>query len=371
MVIRVENMENLTYLLFEFGYTLIFGIFGLITLFLSIPKEKGIESYRNARIALGTGLCSIAVYCMIRMIIGAHISQYVEFWLLVTFTLIHSWATYGCLLFLMEVPHYKSRAFFIDGIVPASAMLISGFIGLIYPGTQHIITIVFGCVFGIKCLRMFLICIGEYRKCQSELDNYYDSGPNIKWIRNLIFLSLFMSAITIISFYIHTTTVLISYYLTIPVIYAFIVFRVLEFMPKKIEAIRAKNITLTEKEEANEVQEKIKDLGDKIGPRVEKWVQDKLFCQPDLNIKDVAMQMGTNQNYLSSYLNRYLNTNFQLWLNKLRIEESKKILKSGERISIEEVGIRVGIPHSYNFSRWFKTITDMTPYQYRKQTSNT
>lgn len=53
-------------------------------------------------------------------------------------------------------------------------------------------------------------------------------------------------------------------------------------------------------------------------------------------------------------------------LNTLRIEESKNLLTSGEKISIEEVGIRVGIPQSYNFSRWFKAITEMTPYQYRK-----
>ena len=362
-------MNNLTYLLFEFGYALIFGIFGLITLFLSIPKEKGIEYYKNSRIALGTGLSAIAIYCIIRIILGEHISPYVEFWLLVTFTLIHSWATYGCLLFLMEVPYYKYKSFFIDGLIPAVAMLICGAIGLIIPQSQGIMTILFGCTFGLKCLRMFIICIREYRKCQNDLDNFYDQAPNIYWIRNLIFLSLFMSCITIITFYIHTPAVLISYYLTIPVIYAYIVFRVLEFMPKKIEAIRSQNINMTKEEEEKKNNEKARELSGKIGPMVEKWVEEKLFCQPDLNIKEVATQMGTNQNYLSSYLNKNLNTNFQLWLNTLRIEESKIILTSGEKISIEEVGIKVGIPQSYNFSRWFKVLTGVTPFQYRRQNS--
>lgn len=35
-------------------------------------------------------------------------------------------------------------------------------------------------------------------------------------------------------------------------------------------------------------------------------------------------------------------------------------------MSIEEIGKRVGILEIYNFSRWFKTITGTTPYQYRK-----
>ena len=363
-------MNDITYLFFEFGYTLIFGIFGLITLFLSIPKEKGIEFYKNSRIALGTGLCAIAVYCIIRMIIGSSISQYVEFWLLVTFTLIHSWCTYGCLLFLLEVPYYKYKSFFIDGLIPAGIMLVCGFIGVFIPQTQKLMIVLFGCIFGIKCLRMFSIAFREYRKCQKDLDNYYDDGPDIKWIRNLILLSLFMSAITIVTFYIHTVPVLAAYYLAIPAIYAYIVYRVLEFMPKKIEEIRAKNISALKQEEENETAEKTKDLVDKMAPKVEKWISEKLYCTPDLNIKDVAMQMGTNQSYLSNYLNRHLNTTFQLWLNRLRIEESKTILTNGEKMSIEEVGMKVGIPQSYNFSRWFKTITEMTPYQYRKQHSN-
>ena len=87
----------------------------------------------------------------------------------------------------------------------------------------------------------------------------------------------------------------------------------------------------------------------------------------DENImKDVAAEIGTNQNYLSTYINTFLEVSFQVWLNTLRIEESKNILIT-EKISIEEVGIKVGIPQSYNFSRWFRIVTSTTPYQYRKQ----
>ena len=82
--------------------------------------------------------------------------------------------------------------------------------------------------------------------------------------------------------------------------------------------------------------------------------------------KDVALELGTNHNYLSQYINNNLNMTFQVWLNTLRIEESKILLSSNEKISIEEVGIKVGIPQNYNFSRWFKVVTDMTPFQYRR-----
>lgn len=53
----------------------------------------------------------------------------------------------------------------------------------------------------------------------------------------------------------------------------------------------------------------------------------------------MATQIGTNHNYLSKYLNECLGITFQMWLNTLRIEESKQIL-STENISIEEVASR-------------------------------
>ena len=105
-------------------------------------------------------------------------------------------------------------------------------------------------------------------------------------------------------------------------------------------------------------------------PLVEKWINEKRYCREGLNIKEVAMEMGTNHNYLSQYINNDLNTTFQIWLNTLRIEESKILLTSKERLSIEEIGIKVGIPQNYNFSRWFKQLTEMTPFQYRRTHSS-
>ena len=37
-----------------------------------------------------------------------------------------------------------------------------------------------------------------------------------------------------------------------------------------------------------------------------------------------------------------------------------------EKMTIEEVGRQVGFPESYNFSRWFKTITGTTPRRFRE-----
>lgn len=357
-------METAIHHFFDLAYVLIFGVLGAFILLTKVPEENHLISYRKARKALGIGLTMLSLYCILRLMTPQHHEDYVSFWLLVTFTLIHSWLTYATLLFLMETPRYLTRNFLIDGILPISLMLVGGIAGLFIPSIQPALFIVFGCIYGIKCVWMFYTCRKEYIKCRQDLENNYDELPDIRWINTLIWISIIMSAATILAFYVPATHIV--YYSAIPVIYVFIVIKIMNFMPVKIDNIRHKNLDMNKEPEP---VKKVTDLAEKIEPKLNKWVDEKRFCQPELNIKDVAMEMGTNQNYLSQYLNNNLGVTFQVWLNTLRIEESKKILSSGEKISIEEVGIRVGIPRSYNFSRWFRVVTDMTPYQYRKSNS--
>ena len=183
-----------------------------------------------------------------------------------------------------------------------------------------------------------------------------------------LLIALLMSVATVFAFYFKD--VRITYFLCLPLIYTYIALKIINFMPTKIENIRAKNLYLEAKEEEQRKEEedaKALELQEKIGTRVDTWVVEKKYCRPELTIKDVALEMGTNHNYLSAYLNKSLNVNFQTWLNTLRIEESKTYLTSGEKMSIEEIGIRVGIPQSYNFSRWFRIVVGKTPLQYKKE----
>lgn len=361
---------ELSFILFTFGYALIFGLLGISTLLIRIPKEKGMESYKKARRSLGCGLIILSLYSIVRLLF-LHINitneAYIDFWLLVTFTLVHSWLAYSSLLFLMETPRYMVRHFLIDGGIPTLIIIIAGIVGIYTEPAQKTMILVFGVIFGVKCLRMFYVCLREYKKCKADIENYYAEELDIKWIASILYISLFMSAATIVAFYF--PQIHLIYYTLIPIIYSYIVLKVINFMPRKLDNIRHKNYMLDEESEKKEKIEKSKDLTEKIGPKIEEWIAEKKFCEEELNIKDVAMNIGTNHNYLSQYLNNHLGVTFQVWLNTLRIEESKKILISGEKISIEEVGIRVGIPQSYNFSRWFRVVTGMTPYQYRKKHS--
>jgi YesN/AraC family two-component response regulator len=144
--------------------------------------------------------------------------------------------------------------------------------------------------------------------------------------------------------------------------------KIVNYLPRKIDEMRMGNENITEKmkEDVPLMDQKKGGLEEKVGVYLNRWVEEKRYCTAELSIKDVATQIGTNHSYLSHYLNDYLGMSFQTWLNTLRIEESKHILTT-ENISIENVGIKVGIPESYNFSRWFKVITGTTPLRFRRE----
>lgn len=356
------NYSEIAYILITFGYVILFGILGAITLLLHVPKEKGLESYKMARKTLGTALTAISIFCIILLLIPQDHTVYLDFWTLLTFTLIHSWLTYASLLFLIESPRYVTRRFYIDGAVPAVLMISCGIAGILIPSVQSVMKLVFLLIFSVKCAYMFYVCITEYHKCKKELDNYYDENPDTSWIKNLIWLALFMSAATIVAFFIPRIHVI--YYLSVPVIYSFIVFKTINFAPRKIDAVRKRNATLDKPEKKKKISQ---DIENKIGPMVEHWISLKKFCNPDMNIKDVAADMGTNHNYLSQYINNHLGMTFQVWLNTLRIEESKILLTDGNKRSIEEIGMLVGFSQVYNFSRWFRSLTGTTPLRYRKE----
>lgn len=361
-----KEVERQIFILINFGYILIFAILGVACLLVKIPKESGMEYYIKARKTLGWSQIMMAIYCVARLILMQYRYYFEEFWVLCIFTLIFSYMTYVSILFLIETPRYLTRNMFIDIVIPIIIMAVIGAIGWMYEPVRMITKICFGVIFAAKCIRMFYVCDKEYNICKKDVDNYFGSRPDIKWIRTALYSALLLSFLTLLSFYIKAIHLI--FYIMIPVIYTYVVIKVINFMPATLDRARNANAE-QERKDSDAKDEKTKDIVEKIAPKVDEWVSRKGFCTPEMTIKDVAMQMGTNHNYLSTYLNKHLNMTFQVWLNTLRVEESKKILTSGEDLSIEEVGIKVGFSQNYNFSRWFRVITDMTPYQYRRQNS--
>ena len=348
--------------MFNFGFVLIFAILGILISSVQVPQEGQYNGYRKSRYTLGIGFAIMAIYCLYRTFNKQEFHTFIDFWLLITISLLFAWLNYTAFLFLIKSEHKIRQHFLIDGITPLVLMFGLGACGLFIPNAQSWIIYLLGFIFFVKCAWMFYTCEKEWRKVSADLENNYDASPDIRWMRHLLWLTLILSIATLMAWYIPTLQII--YAVIGPVTHTYMVLKMVNYSPRKICEMRNEN-NPTAESEANSATIS-KSVAETIEAKIQQWIEEKNYCKANLTIKDVSLEIGTNRSYLSKYINSCLNVSFQVWLNTLRIEESKRLLAS-EKLSIEEIGIRVGIPQSYNFSRWLKVVTGTIPLRYRKE----
>lgn len=88
--------------------------------------------------------------------------------------------------------------------------------------------------------------------------------------------------------------------------------------------------------------------------------------QKHLTLQDVADHCYVSQWYLSRLLNKYLGQPFYDILNKVRVEEAKKLLEQ-PALRISEIAEQVGYADTAHFSRVFKRIEGVSAGDWRNR----
>ncbi|MDR1603168.1 MAG: AraC family transcriptional regulator [Tannerella sp.] len=109
---------------------------------------------------------------------------------------------------------------------------------------------------------------------------------------------------------------------------------------------------------------------DAIETGLKNWLEKKQYLQPGITIGDVSRHIGTNNKYLSLYLNRRLNRSFRAWINELRMEEAKRLLCSSPELIINEIADRTGFAKNNHFYDLFLKSAGQTPSAWRKKHLN-
>jgi AraC-like DNA-binding protein len=94
----------------------------------------------------------------------------------------------------------------------------------------------------------------------------------------------------------------------------------------------------------------------------------KPYLNPTLSLSDIADELAIPTYTLSQVLNLVLKQNFYDFVNKYRIEESKRLLliEPGNGSTILEILYKCGFNSKSVFNAAFKKYTDMTPREYKK-----
>lgn len=84
----------------------------------------------------------------------------------------------------------------------------------------------------------------------------------------------------------------------------------------------------------------------------------------DISLSDVSKNSNLSSGYLSKIFKDYIGKNFTQYLSELRIEKAKELLKE-TKLTVKEIGFRVGFNNIQTFMRTFKKYEGITPGQFR------
>lgn len=96
-------------------------------------------------------------------------------------------------------------------------------------------------------------------------------------------------------------------------------------------------------------------------------IEKKIYLNPSLTIRDLAVAIGSNRTYLSNYINSEHKTSFCGYINRYRVKELEAILKEQPQQSLETLADLAGFGCIDSLKRAVRNETGMAFNDWRKQ----
>jgi len=101
--------------------------------------------------------------------------------------------------------------------------------------------------------------------------------------------------------------------------------------------------------------------------KLEKLIERKVFQDIELSLEGLARQIGAPKHHLTQLFNLRMKKTFNQYINGLRIEYACELIEQDPReFSIEDLAYKCGFNSKVSFNRNFKSITGITPSEYRE-----
>jgi AraC-like DNA-binding protein len=113
-----------------------------------------------------------------------------------------------------------------------------------------------------------------------------------------------------------------------------------------------------------------KSDADKYAKMITKLMQEeKLWLNPEVNLKEISQHIGIPQHYITQILNEQLNKNLYTFVNEFRANEVIRLFKEEKykNWSIIAIAFEAGFNSKSSFNTFFKKFTGKTPSEYRKE----
>lgn len=160
--------------------------------------------------------------------------------------------------------------------------------------------------------------------------------------------------------------ILTNYLISSPAIKSFLkIYYVIYFVVSLVILFR-----LNSKAKKIEIEDSDNSIFDEIEQKLNQRIYvDQVFLNPKVNLRSLAKEIGTNEKYLSQFINKNYNKNFSLFINEFRVEYAKKILLDDEysNYTLAAIGSLSGFNSKTSFNSTFKKYTGETPSEYKNK----
>ncbi|MEN4761694.1 AraC family transcriptional regulator [Chryseobacterium sp. C39-AII1] len=124
-------------------------------------------------------------------------------------------------------------------------------------------------------------------------------------------------------------------------------------------------------DEKDKLPQKLSKLTDKVVNdilnKLEIMEGNKFYLEKGLTQNQLAKRLKTNTTYLSGIINEYKGSNFNTYINLLRVEYAKQMLTSNNewrKYSIETIAKECGFTNRSNFSKIFIEVVGVNPAEF-------
>lgn len=100
--------------------------------------------------------------------------------------------------------------------------------------------------------------------------------------------------------------------------------------------------------------------------------QEKVYCETELSLADLASRLNTQANYLSQVINEQEGTNFYDYINTLRVREFQRLaaMPENKRYTLLALAQQCGFNSKSSFNRYFKKVTGKLPSEFVSNTAD-
>ena len=218
----------------------------------------------------------------------------------------------------------------------------------------------------------FVLHVREYRRLKRAISEYYDSDRNdlLRWMGfSIIIMALFALLVPVIMFTPNFILIPFSIAFFFMIYYTATSFHAYGI---SLDTQRVEEAEESMQTDEAEVEAEVGDaLSEQDRQRVlqatDKWVADGGYLKPNLTLSSVADEMNLQRYLLKAWLRETPYGKLSTWLNNLRTEEAKRLMKTHPDWALDTVAEQCGFASRQYFHKIFHQVTGITPTKFQDE----